>query len=206
MDIGNISPLSGSLILSQFSTLNEHYDNQNYKHERKMTISPDPAEFRWYAAYTKSRSEKKAFEKLKGKGVEAYLPLRRSRHQWTDRLKWVEEPLIRSYIFIRTNESGYYDAINTPGLVCYVTFEGKAAPIPDRQIEMLKLLLKENAEMEISNERFEAGEKIIVISGTLVGMQGEMVEYRGKKKVLIRLGTTGTNILVTVNLDLIERD
>ena len=134
------------------------------------------------------------------------MPIQRKRRQWSDRLKWVEEPLIRSYIFIRVNESDYYNAINTPGLVCYVTFEGKAAPIPDRQIELLKMLLNEGADMEVSNERFAPGQKIIVVSGTLVGMQGEMVEYRGRKKVLVRLGSTGTNLLVTVNLDLIEKE
>ncbi len=166
----------------------------------------NPAEPRWYAAYTKSRTEKKVLARLTENGFEAYLPIQRKRHQWSDRLKWVEEPLIRSYIFIRVNESEYYNAINTPGLVCYVTFESKAAPIPDRQIDMLKMLLHEGAEMEVSNERFAPGEKIIVISGTLVGMQGEMVQYRGKKKVLVRLGSTGTNILVTVSLDLIEKE
>jgi len=166
----------------------------------------NPAESNWYAAYTKSRTEKKAFERLTETGFEAYLPILKKRRQWSDRLKWVEEPLIRSYIFIRVNEKEYYDAINTPGLVCYVTFEGKAASIPDWQIDALKMLLHEGAEMEVTNERFAPGEKIIVVSGTLVGMQGEMVEYRGKKKVLVRLGTTGTNILVTVGLDLIEKE
>ncbi len=166
----------------------------------------NPGEARWYAAYTKSRSEKKVLERLTQTGFEAYLPIRRKRHQWSDRLKWVEEPLIKSYIFIHVNESDYYDAINTPGLVCYVTFEGKAAPIPDRQIDALKMLLHEGAEIEVSNERFAAGQKIIVVSGTLVGMQGEMVEYRGKKKILVRLGATGTNILVTVGLDIIEKE
>ena len=166
----------------------------------------NPTEPRWYAAYTKSRTEKKVLARLTENGFEAYLPIQRKRHQWSDRLKWVEEPLIRSYIFIRVNESEYYNAINTPGLVCYVTFEGKAAPIPDRQIDILKILLHEGAEMEVINERFAAGQKIIVISGTLVGMQGEMVEYRGKKKVLVRLGSTGTNILVSVSLDLIEKE
>ncbi|MEI8049005.1 MAG: UpxY family transcription antiterminator [Bacteroidota bacterium] len=166
----------------------------------------DPLEPRWYAAYTKSRTEKKVLGRLTEAGFEAYLPILRKRHQWSDRLKWVEEPLIRSYIFIHVNEKEYYNAINTPGLVCYVTFEGKAAPIPDRQIDLLKMLLHQGAEMEVSNERFAAGQKIIVVSGTLVGMQGEMVEYRGKKKVLVRLGTTGTNLLVTVSLDLIEKE
>jgi transcriptional antiterminator RfaH len=170
-----------------------------------MTLK-NPGEPRWYAAYTKSRSEKKVLARLTENGFEAYLPIKRKRHQWSDRLKWVEEPLIKSYIFIRVNERDYYDAINTPGLVCYVTFEGKAAAIPDRQIDLLKMLLNEGAEMEVSNDHFSAGQKIIVISGTLVGMQGEMVEYRGKKKVLVRLGTTGTNLLVTVSLDLIEKE
>jgi len=170
-----------------------------------MTLK-NSSEPRWYAAYTKSRSEKKVLARLTQNGFEAYLPIRRKRHQWSDRLKWVEEPLIKSYIFIHVNERDYYDAINTPGLVCYVTFEGKAAPIPDRQIDILKMLMNEGAEMEVSNDRFAPGQKIIVVSGTLVGMQGEMVEYRGKKKVLVRLGTTGTNILVTVGLELIEKE
>jgi len=169
-------------------------------------IKKDPAELYWYAAYTKSRTEKKVLERLTENGFEAYLPIQRKRRQWSDRLKWVEEPLIKSYIFIRVNERQYYDAINTPGLVCYVTFEGKAAAIPDWQIDLLKKLLNEGAEMEVSSERFATGQKIIVVKGTLVGMQGEMVEYRGRKKVLVRLGTTGTNILVTVDLDLIEKE
>jgi transcription antitermination factor NusG len=169
-------------------------------------IPKDPAQSFWYAAYTKSRTEKKALERLTEAGFEAYLPILRKRRQWSDRIKWVEEPLIRSYIFIRINEKDYYDAINTPGLVCYVTFEGKAAPIPDWQIDALKMLMHQGAELEVTSERFTPGEKIIVVSGTLVGMQGELVEYRGRKKVLVRLGTTGTNILVTINLDVIEKE
>ena len=169
-------------------------------------LHKDPAESYWYAAYTKSRTEKKALQRLTENGFEAYLPIQRKRHQWSDRLKWVEEPLIKSYIFIKVNEKDYYNAINTPGLVCYVTFEGKAAPIPDWQIDLLKKLLNDGAEMEVNSDRIDPGEKIIVVKGTLVGMKGEMVEYRGSKKVLIRLGTTGTNILITVGLDLIEKE
>lgn len=170
-----------------------------------MTIL-NPSDPRWYAAYTKSRSEKKVLERLVNKGFEAYLPLIRKRHQWSDRLKWVEEPLLKSYIFIHVNESEYYNAINIPGLVGYVTFEGKAAPIPEIQIDLLKTMLREGSEIEVCTDHFEPNQKIIVISGSLVGMQGEMVEYRGKKKVLVRLGTTGTNILVTVDLNLIEKE
>jgi len=184
---------------------NQKPENSNQKLFKTMALKK-PGEPHWYAAYTKSRTEKKVLARLTENGFEAYLPISRKRKQWSDRIKWVEEPLIRSYIFIHVNERDYYNAINTPGLVCYVTFEGKAAPIPDRQIDVLKMLLNEGAEMEVSNDRFAPGQKIIVVAGTLIGMQGEMVEYRGKKKVLVRLGTTGTNIMVTVSLDLIEKE
>lgn len=164
----------------------------------------NPKKPHWYAAYTKSRTEKKAYERLTKAGFEAYLPLNHVRKKWSDRMKWVDEPLIRSYIFLRVDERQYYDAINTPGLVCYVTFEGKAAPIPDKQIEVLKLLLLSDAELEIGDGIFAPGQKIIIKAGTLMGLQGELMEYRGKKKVLVRLGDTGKNILVTVGLEFIE--
>jgi len=159
---------------------------------------------KWYAAYTKPRAEKKVFERLLRAGFEAYLPLRRVQKKWSDRLKWVEEPLIRSYIFVRITEREYYDVINTPGMVRYVTFEGKAASIPDKQIEALRLLLLEGAELEVSTEYFQPGQKITIRAGMLLGMQGELVEYRGRKKVLVRLGDTGQNLLVTVGLEMLE--
>ena len=50
---------------------------------------PSPHEPRWYAAYTKSRSEKIALKRLLDNGFEAYLPIQRKRRQWSDRLKSV---------------------------------------------------------------------------------------------------------------------
>ena len=42
----------------------------------------------------------------RGKGIESYLPLKKVLKQWSDRKKWVEEPLFRSYIFIHADLKG----------------------------------------------------------------------------------------------------
>lgn len=158
----------------------------------------------WYAAYTKPRSEKKALERLTAAGFEAYLPLRRSKRRWSDRIKWLDLPLFPSYIFIRVDEREYYNAIQFPELVRWVTFEGKATVIPDKQIEIIKLLLQEKKNLIVTRAEFVSGQKIIVNAGTFVGMEGELVRHNGRKKVLIRLGDQFKNLLMTVPLELLD--
>ena len=55
----------------------------------------------WYALYTKSRNEKKAHSALVSSGIDSFLPLIKNLKQWSDRKKWVEEPLFRSYLFVQ---------------------------------------------------------------------------------------------------------
>ncbi len=71
--------------------------------------------YRWYPVYTRSRAEKKAHEELNRKGILSYLPLKKTVKQWSDRKKIVEEPLIKSYLFIilRLQNMGYSININT---------------------------------------------------------------------------------------------
>jgi transcription antitermination factor NusG len=152
----------------------------------------------WLAAYTKPRNEKKVYERLVEAGYETYLPLQRTQKQWSDRKKWVEEPLLRSYIFIKITEKQYYQALTIPGLVRYVTFEGKAAPIPEKQIDALKLFMGEQFDVEVTDEVFEPGQPISITLGKLSGFEGEVVKHKGKKKVIIRLNHITHSILVTL--------
>ena len=58
--------------------------------------------YKWYAVYTKSRFEKKLYSELVNKGIECYLPLKSEKRQLSDRVKIVEEPLIRGYFFYQS--------------------------------------------------------------------------------------------------------
>ena len=165
----------------------------------------DSAEARWFACYTKPRAEKVTAARITEAGVECYLPLHRVRRRWSDRMKWVEEPLIRSYIFVKVNRTDFRKILFIEGFLRFITFENKAVPIPDSQIEALHILLGKDIEVEVTTENFEPGRKVEVISGQLIGLKGELVEKRGSKKVLVRLGEIGHGILVTIDTKLLEK-
>lgn len=159
----------------------------------------------WVAAYTKPRNEKKVFSRLQASGVEVFLPLQRKLKQWTDRKKWVDEPLLRSYIFVRITEKDYYSVIKTPGMVRYVTFEGKAAPIPDKQIEAIKLFLGQQLDIEAVDEQIEPGETVEIKIGHLRGFKGEMVMHKGRNKVIVRLDHITHSLLVNLPKEYIRK-
>lgn len=152
----------------------------------------------WFAAYTKPRSEKITAKRLLEAGIEVYLPLQKRLRSWSDRKKLVEEPVIRSYIFVRITAAEYYKVLQDWGVVRYVCFEGKAVPIPDIQIDLLKRVMGEGLEVEGVEEALEPGTWVEVCSGALMGYQGEMVKHQGKSKVVIRLKHISHMLLVTL--------
>lgn len=160
---------------------------------------------KWYPVYTHPRSEKKAYAALIGKGIEAYLPLQRRLKQWSDRKKWVEEPLIKSYLFVRITDHTQGEILMTKGIARFIYFSGKIAAMPDVQINELKLLMASSLELEISEENLQPGEKIKIKAGPLKGITGEIISYRSQKQLLIRLENLGCSIIVNVAASLIDR-
>src|ERR1700738_1630273 len=97
----------------------------------------------WYAVYTKPRWEKKVYSLLIEKGMEAYCPLNRVRKKWSDRVKWVEEPLFRSYVFVRVPEAEQTSVRMVNGVVNFVYWMGKPATVKDKEIDIIRMFLNE---------------------------------------------------------------
>ncbi|MFY9152944.1 MAG: UpxY family transcription antiterminator [Prolixibacteraceae bacterium] len=160
------------------------------------------AEYNWYAVYVKSRAEKKAQAELQYKEIESFLPLQRKLRQWSDRKKWVEIPLISGYLFVRISRKEYDFVLQSNFIVSYVRFEGTAAVIPEKQIDFLKLMLKQaSVDIEITQGSFEPGQNIEVISGPLIGLQGKLVRIKGKNKLAVELEQLGYSALVEIMMD-----
>jgi len=152
----------------------------------------------WYALYTKSRNEKKVNELLNEAGIESYLPLVKTLKQWSDRKKWVEEPLFKSYIFVHIEPAQYYKVLNIAGIVRYITFEGKAVIVPEKQIKAIKQFLNAEDDKSIDNSAFTTGDKVEIIKGSLMGLLGKLVEIQGKQKVKIEIESVGSSVVLTI--------
>lgn len=160
---------------------------------------------RWHPVYTQSRAEKKAYQALLDKNIEAYLPLHRQLRQWSDRKKWVDEPFLKSYLFVNIEQGQQTEVLMTRGISRFIYFSGKIASMPAKQIADLKLLLASPYELKITEENLRPGEQIEIKAGPLKGLRGEIVEYRSKKQLLLRLGDIQQSIMVNVPAALIER-
>jgi transcriptional antiterminator RfaH len=161
--------------------------------------------YKWYPVYTHPRAEKKAFQALSDKGIESYLPLQRNLRQWADRKKWVEEPFIKSYLFVYITDQDKSQVLTTKGIARFLYFSGQATAMPDRQISDLKLLMASSYDLEITEEDLQAGEKVIIKAGSLKGMVGEMVSYRSQKQLMLRIESLGCSIMVNIAASLIDR-
>ncbi|GAC1309787.1 MAG: UpxY family transcription antiterminator [Mucilaginibacter sp.] len=170
-----------------------------------MALKTNLAAYKWYPVYTHPRAEKKACQALTNKGLEAYLPLHKQLKQWSDRKKWVEEPFIKSYLFVHIKEHEQSEVLMTKGVARFIYFSGKIASMPDRQINELKLLMASPFELEITEEDLQPGEKIMIKAGPLKGLTGEIISYHSQKRLALRLENMGYSIIVHVAASLINR-
>lgn len=160
-------------------------ENKNQKH--------------WHVIYTRSRAEKKVIEELEYKNIECFLPLQKKLRQWKDRKKWVEMPLMTGYCFVNISRKEYEEVLKTTNVVCFIRFEGKAAIVPDCQIDDLKKMLKQyDFDVTVSTETFKPGKKVEVITGPLIGLQGELIEARGKNKFTLRITQINSTFSVEI--------
>jgi len=162
-------------------------------------------ELRWYAVYTAPRAEKKVSERFGQEGIEHYLPLQIVKRRWSDRIKEVEVPVINGYIFVHVPVNDLIKVIRIYGALQFVREAGRPAAIPDNQLARLRFMVEHAEEpVEYSQESFEHGEQITITKGPLAGLQGELVEMKGKHKVLIRLEKFGCAI-TTVPMTFVEK-
>lgn len=171
-----------------------------------MVNTTNTTQAKWYAVYTRSRAEKKLHALLTQKGVKCFLPMRKTLKQYSDRKKWVEEPLMRSYLLVRVSEQEYYEVLNTAGAVRYVCFEGKAAPIPDTHITALEnFVLNRPEDLEVEIGQLAQGELMEVTRGPLKGVKGEIQEIRGSHRLLLRFDTLGFCVHTEVGLQDVKK-
>jgi transcription antitermination factor NusG len=154
-------------------------------------------EKKWHALYTKPRWEKKIDARLLLKGIDSWCPLQKVERQWSDRKKVIEEPLFKSYVFVRIDESERSNVLMTDGVLNFVYFLGKPAVIKDEEVNNIKMYLAEkDARISvITEEGFQQGDKIRVNFGVFMDNEGTVLKG-GKKKVYVQLQSLGQVMVV----------
>lgn len=160
----------------------------------------------WYALKTNPRWEKKLAATLSAKGYEIYCPLNKSLRQWSDRKKMVEEPLFKSYLFVKTEDAHKYDVLQTKGIIGFVNYLGKPGIIREEEINTIKKFLSEFEEVQTREINYAVNNAVRINSGILMNYKGIIMEVLGKqaKVKLEGIGLSLTATLEQKHLDLLH--
>lgn len=138
-------------------------------------------------------------------GFEAYLPLITRIKQWSDRMKKVEEPLFKSYLFVRSDEKKHYEIVSIPGVTKFVTFEKKAVVVPENQIKAVMKYCDDYVEDDEQNTvEFHEGQLVRITSGEMTGLIGRLAPINNKKRLIVYIESVGHYIPINISRTKVE--
>jgi len=153
---------------------------------------------KWFAIYTKPRWEKKVNQSLTDKGVECYCPLNKVKRKWSDRTKTVEEPLFKSYVFVKVSEEERTKVRLTNGVVNFVYWNGKPAIVREKEIQTIKLFLDEHENVQVRPMDLTVQQRVLITSGTFMDRTATVLDVR-KKEVKVSIDSLGYELVALID-------
>ncbi len=153
----------------------------------------------WFAIQTRSRHEKKVADELTGRGVEVFLPLITQTRKWSDRVKKVDFPLFAGYAFVRIapEPKTRVSVLSANGVVRFVGPTAQGTPIPEHEIENLRLALVNDIALR-PLPFVKIGQRVRIRSGALAGMEGILMGTRGQRQLVVSISTIQRSVSLAI--------
>lgn len=158
----------------------------------------------WYALYTRHQHEKTVADLLGAKGFQVFLPLYSVTHQWKDRAKRLSLPLFPCYVFVYASLDRRVHIVTTPGVHALVGVEGRAARIPDAEIEAVHRTVNNLLHVE-PHPFLRTGDWVRVKSGPLEGIEGILVRKANQCRLVLSVEMLEKSVAVEVDPSVVER-
>ena len=158
---------------------------------------------RWFALYTTPRHEKHVSEILAQRQIETFLPLYRTTRRWKkSRPVDLELPLFPTYVFVRIAQGARGAVLGMPGVVSIVGSAREPWPVPDPDIEAIRLGLQ-MGKIE-PHPYLTVGERVRIKAGVMTGVEGVLVRKKNALRVVLSLDAIMRSVALEVDADDIE--
>jgi transcription antitermination factor NusG len=135
--------------------------------------------------------------------VETFLPLYQSARQWKkSRPVVLELPLFPTYVFVRLARNARVTVLSTPGVLSIVGSSREPWPLPDREIEALRLGMQ--AHKVEPHPFIRIGERVRVKSGPMAGIEGILTRKKNEFRVILAFEAIMRSVSVEVDADDLE--
>ena len=152
----------------------------------------------WYALYVNVRCERVTADALHSRGFENFLPLGRTGHRWSDRIKELEVPLFPRYLFCRFSAQDRHRVLTTPSVAYVVGIGNTPVPIPDGEIAALEAVLKSGVASQ-PWPFLQTGQWVRIEAGSLAGLEGILLDSRGSRRLVISVTLLQRSVAVEVD-------
>ena len=163
----------------------------------------DPC-YGWYALHTRHQHEKRVHGILTGKGLETFLPLYETAHQWKDRVKRVSLPLVPCYVFLRGPVSHWLPVLATVGVHNVVGFGGQPASISSAEIEAIRRVVASPVRAE-PHPFLKCGDRVRVKAGPLQGLEGILLRKKNWWRLLLSIEMLQRSVAVEIDAAMVQR-
>lgn len=152
----------------------------------------------WYAVWTRSRHEQVVREQLARKGMDAFLPTVTKWSRWKDRKKQIDWPLFPGYCFAKFSPDDRLSVLKSSGVVSIVSFNGELAPIPEHEIDSIRMLIETDLQFDPC-PMIKEGEMVEVVHGPLRGVVGRLVRKGAHARLVLSVELIGQGVSVEVD-------
>jgi transcription antitermination factor NusG len=165
---------------------------------RLLKHLPALTDIAWYAVRVRSNFEQVTAAALRFKGIEEFLPVTRARRRWSDRIKYIDQPLFPGYVFCRFVPADRTPILGSPGVVNIVGFGSRLAPIPEEEIEAVRAMV--NSTLPVFPHPFlQAGQKIRLNHGPLAGAEGIVVAVKKQFRLVASISLLQRSVSVEID-------
>jgi transcription antitermination factor NusG len=153
----------------------------------------------WFAVWTRSRHEQVVREQLEQKHIDAFLPTITRWSRWKDRKKKIDWPLFPGYCFARFDPDDALPVLKCSGVVNIVGVEGRPAPIPEIELESIRVLVGSDLQYDPC-PLIREGMMVEVVHGPLRGVVGRLVRKdTSRARLMLSVDLIGQAVSVEVD-------
>ena len=168
------------------------------------TVARREALLPWFAIRVRSNCEQSVFDALVQKGYDLFLPTYTVSRRWSDRVKQLSVPLFPGYVFCSLDQNDRFPVLTTPGVIQLVGSGKRPVEVTEDEITAVKAVLNSNLPYS-PHAPLVAGDRVVVETGPLMGVQGFLVESRDTNRLVVSIEILHRAVAVEIEASWVRR-
>lgn len=152
----------------------------------------------WYVLRTKCHHEKVVEAATLNRRIDCFLPKVRETRQWKDRKREIDSPVFPGYVFVRPHPEQFDLLRYLPGSCGLVKFRNSPGVIANDVVESIRIVMQRRLPF-VNNQEIQNGDTVVVCSGPLKDVVGELVRIKGGTRLVINAFILGKSLSLEID-------